>query len=270
MGAGMQDCPNCGHHNRPGVVFCENCGASLIGDSPRSTKQYKEQQAAGGSSSAIGNAMKAAGSDIFSQGTVLRIEIGDAEPILLKPKLETVFGRRDAATGSMPDVDLTPFAGYRMGVSRKHAIVKQSEEADRLELIDLGSSNGSFLNGARLNANKPYKLRDGDEVRLGQMIIHVYFQHGLPEQSSTVEISKASVMPPASPPTSPASPTMPEGAKPGQTAPLPGPSDNTFDPRTPAAGSKRDSTDGSAVAGNPPEEGGKTNPVNPPEPPKKP
>src|SRR5258708_22778575 len=207
-GAGMQDCPNCGHHNRPGVVFCENCGASLIGDSPLSTKHYKEQQATNANEAAVGDALKAAGSDIFSQGAVLRIEIGESEPILLKPKLETVFGRRDAATGTMPDVDLTPFAGYRMGVSRKHAIIKQSEEADRLELIDLGSSNGSFLNGARLNANKPYKLRDGDEVRLGQMIIHIYFQHGLPEQFSSTTNAKAS----------PASPSSSEGAKPGQTA----------------------------------------------------
>ena len=180
----MQVCANCGHRNRPGVVFCDNCGTSLIGDSPLNTKKYNEQNAGTISAASV---IQAAGSDVFAQGTILRIEIGDSEPILLKPKLETVFGRRDSSTGSMPDVDLTPFAGYRMGVSRKHAIVKQSDDVDRLELIDLGSSNGTFLNGARLNPNKPYKLRDGDEVRLGQMIIHVYFQHGLGDQPNPVQ-----------------------------------------------------------------------------------
>jgi pSer/pThr/pTyr-binding forkhead associated (FHA) protein len=119
--------------------------------------------------------VKTAGSDIFSQGTVLRIEIEGAEPLLLKPKQETVFGRRYPATGTMPDVDLTPFAGYRMGVSRKHALIRQ-DEVDRLDLWDLGSSNGTFLNGTRLNANRPYKIRDGDEIRFGQMVMHVYFQ----------------------------------------------------------------------------------------------
>jgi pSer/pThr/pTyr-binding forkhead associated (FHA) protein len=177
----MQVCGNCGHRNRPGVVFCDNCGTSLIGDSPLNTKQYKQDQAAE-ANAALDNAVHSAGSETFGKGTILRIEIGDSEPVLLKPKAETVFGRRDAATGSMPDVDLTPFAGYRMGVSRKHAIIKQSDEQDRLDLVDLGSSNGTFLNGARLNANKPYKLRDGDEMRLGQMIIHIYFQHNLGEQ----------------------------------------------------------------------------------------
>ena len=34
----MQVCPNCSHRNRPGLLFCENCGTSLIGDSPLSTK----------------------------------------------------------------------------------------------------------------------------------------------------------------------------------------------------------------------------------------
>jgi pSer/pThr/pTyr-binding forkhead associated (FHA) protein len=158
------------------VVFCDNCGASLIGDSPLSTKNFNQNQNATASTPEANEIIASAGSDIFAQGTILRIEIEGAEPILLKPKPETVFGRRDPATGSMPDVDLTPFAGYRMGVSRKHALIRQGEGADRLDLWDLGSSNGTFLNGTRLNANRPYRLRDGDEIRFGQMVMHVYFQ----------------------------------------------------------------------------------------------
>ena len=177
----MQVCSNCGHRNRPGVVFCDNCGASLIGDSPLSTKNFNQNQNANVPSPAPPEAITSAGSDIFAQGTILRIEIEGAEPILLKPKPETVFGRRDPATGSMPDVDLTPFAGYRMGVSRKHALIRQGEGADRLDLWDLGSSNGTFLNGTRLNANRPYRLRDGDEIRFGQMVMHVYFQTKAPD-----------------------------------------------------------------------------------------
>ena len=34
----MQNCANCGHQNRPGVVYCENCAASLLGEKPLSTK----------------------------------------------------------------------------------------------------------------------------------------------------------------------------------------------------------------------------------------
>src|SRR4051794_12976029 len=139
----MQICPNCSHRNRPGVVFCDNCGASLIGDSPLSTRsiagKMPDLAAEPIPASVLGPA-----ADVFTKGTILRLEIDGAEPLLLKPKEETVFGRRDPASGAMPDVDLTPFAGYRMGVSRRHAIVKQSED-EKLDLFDLGSSNGTFL-----------------------------------------------------------------------------------------------------------------------------
>ncbi|MCE7948849.1 MAG: FHA domain-containing protein [Chloroflexi bacterium CFX4] len=168
----MQACPNCKHLNRIGVVFCENCGASLIGDAPLGTRsigintpmEVREALAV----------IKSA--EPFPADVMLRIEIADAEPILLKQKRETIFGRRDPATGAMPDVDMTPFAGYRMGVSRRHAAIRQAEN-NQLELWDLGSSNGTYLNGVRLAAHRPNRLQDGDEIRLGQMVLHVRFSH---------------------------------------------------------------------------------------------
>ncbi len=169
----MQQCPNCNHRNRPGVVFCENCGASLIGNSPMSTRNLPNGNAV---ATAIENAIAEIGNDLFAEGMLLRVEIdGGTEPILLKPKQEMILGRRDPATGAMPDVDLTPFAGYRMGVSRRHAAIRPAE-GNRLDVWDLGSSNGTFLNGTRLGAHRPYKLRDGDEIRLGQMMMKMYFQ----------------------------------------------------------------------------------------------
>lgn len=215
----MQVCSNCGHRNRPGVVFCDNCGASLIGDSPLSTKNFN--QATDAATPAEAEVIASAGSDIFAQGTILRIEVEGAEPILLKPKPETVFGRRDPATGSMPDVDLTPFAGYRMGVSRKHALIRQGEGADRLDLWDLGSSNGTFLNGTRLNANRPYRLRDGDEVRFGQMVLHIFFQSKPPDTSP---LDKATPAPgdaaPADKVEAPAAPVAPQSSAPASTSNL--------------------------------------------------
>lgn len=115
------------------------------------------------------------GENVLTDSTLLRIEVeGTAEPILLKPGPEVILGRRDPTTGAMPDVDLTQFAGYRMGVSRRHAALRPGE-GRRLDLWDLGSSNGTFLNGTRLGAHRPYRLRDGDEIRLGQMLMRLYF-----------------------------------------------------------------------------------------------
>jgi hypothetical protein len=178
----MQNCANCGHQNRPGVVYCENCGASLLGEKPLSTKsitESEEEKARLGVDSSVLTDVKVQGVSEFTLGDTLRLDIeGSPEPIIFKPKPETIFGRRDPATGAMPDVDLTPFAGYRMGVSRRHAAIRQGEEQS-LNIWDLGSSNGTFLNGQKLSAHRPYRLHDGDELRLGQMMVRIHFQPGL-------------------------------------------------------------------------------------------
>lgn len=202
----MQVCPSCGHVNRPGVLFCENCGASLTGGpAAGSTKSFEENAVTPSAREQI----TSAGTDYFMPNGRLRVEIeGGPEPIVIKPKQETIFGRRDPATGAMPDIDLTPYAGYRMGVSRRHAAIRAGEE-NHLDIWDLGSSNGTFLNGQRLNAHRPYRLRDGDRVRLGQMIVRVFFQP--PEDGETQEIEaiapEAASPPPAPSPSAPQQPS---------------------------------------------------------------
>jgi pSer/pThr/pTyr-binding forkhead associated (FHA) protein len=59
-------------------------------------------------------------------------------------------------------------------VSRVHAAIERSE--DTLTLIDMRSSNGTLLNGQKLVPDQPRVLRDGDEVRLGKLVAHIYFK----------------------------------------------------------------------------------------------
>lgn len=178
-------CPNCGHRNRPGILLCENCGTNLTtGRQPtlgtRDLKREQEASVQDGNKlldTAQTKAIDSAGGSAFTESMVLRFEIdGAATPMLVYPKPEIILGRRDPNTGAMPDVDLTAYAGYRMGVSRRHASIRFQDR--QLHVSDLGSSNGTFLNGTRLNAHRPYQLRDGDEVRLGQMVLRLYFQTG--------------------------------------------------------------------------------------------
>jgi pSer/pThr/pTyr-binding forkhead associated (FHA) protein len=193
----MQTCPNCGYANRPGGVFCENCGATLIGGvSPLKTRSLADKATGTLDPSKVEDSSQVlpVGADIIGeQGTeefpedgVLRLEVGEGtKPMLISIPSTVVFGRRDAATGSAPDVDLTPFAGYRMGVSRRHAEIRRDvDNPRRIVLWDLGSSNGTFLNGDRLISHRAYVLHNGDQVRFGQLSIRVYFQRGsLPDTS---------------------------------------------------------------------------------------
>ncbi len=113
---------------------------------------------------------------IFDARMVLRLMVqGSDIPILLSPSdKECVLGRRDPVVGDTPDVDLGPYAAYQMGLSRRHAAFRVIEK--RLYVWDLGSKNGSYLNGYKLQSMQPHMLRSGDELRMGKMVVKLYFE----------------------------------------------------------------------------------------------
>lgn len=187
----FQVCPTCAYRNRAGVLFCENCGTNLTTgeQSAAGTRDLRNGESAenpkaqtakldddGLKDEAVSKAVRSAGSTVFEPGMNLRVEIeGGSKPIVVTPRNDDlILGRRDPTTGATPEVDMTPYAGYRMGVSRRHASLRLKD--NQLNLWDLGSSNGTFLNGNRLTPHRPYPVRDGDEVRLGQMILRIFFR----------------------------------------------------------------------------------------------
>jgi hypothetical protein len=190
-------CPTCGLVNRVGVLVCENCGTSLLSGatSVPSTRSLQDKSGTGQlppdkvpdalldidklplttlriDPKPVIEAVQAS----ISDDTMVRLEIpGAPNPILIYPKKDVMVGRKDVTTGTSPEVDLTPFAGYRMGVSRRHAVFRMSNH--RIEVMDLGSSNGSRLNGVLMQAHQPYMLRDGDALMLGKLEVRVSFQN---------------------------------------------------------------------------------------------
>lgn len=66
-------------------------------------------------------------------------------------------------------------------VSRRHAIIHAQGE-DEFWLVDLGSSNGTSLNGRRVS--QPVRLRDHDQIRLGPFEL-VFRQPDAPGASAT-------------------------------------------------------------------------------------
>ncbi|MCC6616968.1 MAG: FHA domain-containing protein [Anaerolineae bacterium] len=80
---------------------------------------------------------------------------------------DLVVGRADAAEQTQPDIDLTPLRAEEAGVSRFHA--RFSYKEDTLYVEDLGSTNGTRINGFELAAGKSYRLTPSDEIELGSL-----------------------------------------------------------------------------------------------------
>ena len=75
----------------------------------------------------------------------------------------TVAGRSGDCAIFLPDVT----------VSREHA--RFSVDPSGLSLTDLGSTNGTYVNGARLDAGQ---LAEGDELMIGKYHLRVSRGHG--------------------------------------------------------------------------------------------
>ncbi len=82
---------------------------------------------------------------------------GQGKTEFLINKQEFVLGRDSAADGT---VDST-------AISRRHCKITHSDE--RNYLTDMGSANGTYLNGAKLEPDKPRLINEGDKIKLGNV-----------------------------------------------------------------------------------------------------
>jgi class 3 adenylate cyclase len=78
----------------------------------------------------------------------------------------SLVGREDPSTGAIPDIDLTRPDDART-VSRKHARIDCREGT--VYVSDLGSTNGTYVNGQRLPALEEHRLAAGERVRFGRI-----------------------------------------------------------------------------------------------------
>jgi pSer/pThr/pTyr-binding forkhead associated (FHA) protein len=117
------------------------------------------------------------GTATFTQKTEAVIHIqGASEPVIVRPDGEFLIGRSEADGNSSVGLDLAAFDGWRHGVSRIHAKLHHNPTSKALLITDLNSTNGTYVNERRLSADTPTRLRDGDMVRLGDLILRVYFR----------------------------------------------------------------------------------------------
>lgn len=173
-------CTNCGEVNRHGVFICENCGNQLV--QKRTAPQHVIDLFEGLDDKFetvrvhTSQSSFKPGTSVFEKTFTLRLEVDEVSHVLELQVHEgqpILLGRNDSDDGTRTDVDLSQHGGYGKGISRRHATITLMGK--RLNIHDMGSSNGTFLNDVRLDANETHQLRDNDMLRLGNMVLWVNF-----------------------------------------------------------------------------------------------
>jgi hypothetical protein len=113
------------------------------------------------------------GNSLLASAVRLQLEVqGHNEaPIHVSIQDQLVIGRAVSDASDDVDIDLTLYGAQRQGVSRRHVMI--IKEGSLLKVADLGSTNGTYLNGVRLQPSQPRLLRTGDRLSLGELVLKV-------------------------------------------------------------------------------------------------
>jgi serine/threonine protein kinase len=132
--AGGKVCNNCGYNNKEAARFCANCGTPLT-------------------------SVPAARLRVASPRSTWEMRVDSDIPCRI--------GRRDPKQSHYPELDL---AEHDRGIaSRHHATIQRSD--DFYTLTDLGSTNGTYVNGTRIASFTPQRLHPGDMIKIGEVEI---------------------------------------------------------------------------------------------------
>ena len=164
-------CANCHQKNDESATICIHCGSDLE-EGPR-TDVVATPEIADGKASPLKDLGQIVDMTAIPEGGLgIRIA-GDLLPIYMSMKDELFIGRR-TTTSPVPMLDLTNHDAANLGVSRKHARLRRT--ATGLEVTDLSSTNGTWLNGERLFKDRPYPLASGSQLRLGHMRLVIVYR----------------------------------------------------------------------------------------------
>ena len=135
-----QLCPACGRANREAARFCVGCGHSFVPLGPAVLRIVEPVRAAW------------------------------EMPVAHNPML---LGRASEAENYWPDFDMT-FYDEGDYVSRHHARITKGRGG--YFITDLGSSNGTTVNGRPLVAHHAHLLRNSDQIKVGLVVIQFWLR----------------------------------------------------------------------------------------------
>jgi hypothetical protein len=184
----MITCPSCRHTELEGELLCSRCGARLWTADEQTLNLPATPTPGGAAASKPSTGPKLNTSahtapvppplDVVL-GAPAPAQTGDVHLHLIDSGVAlTLSGRTEFLVGRdggdiHPDADLGPYGGQERGMSRRHATLRL--DRGRVYLTDLGSANGTQLNGEALPAHLPTRVMNGDLIRFGKLMTRIAF-----------------------------------------------------------------------------------------------
>lgn len=163
-----KECPNCHQPNVANALACAYCGSRFSKEKTR-TVALPEGLVGVSRLEHVEHLMR------LHQHGLIFFPAHSEHPIIVdNPSQPITLGRTSPNEDSAPVIDLEAYGAVQLGISRNHVRVQRTPDGCTIE--DLNSKNGTWLNGARLEPHVAHVLRSGDEMRLGHLILHVYFE----------------------------------------------------------------------------------------------
>ena len=164
----MRICPECNHEEYPGVLYCSNCGASLVelGGKQAVLEKAPEPRPP----SLVGQSHET----MADKSQIIFIIPVSGRQLTFTMGTKIVIGRDNPESDFHPNLNLVPDGGADLGVSRYHALISLDEQSKGLVLIDQKSTNGTKLNDYPIPPELPYPIKSGDEIQFGNLLVHVF------------------------------------------------------------------------------------------------
>ena len=113
--------------------------------------------------------------DLIGMNQLLLAVPSVKKSMLLDVNKEKLFiGWRKEEIDIKPDVDLTHYGAFAMGVSRQHALLERYQGS--LWLRDLDSKNGTYINKRRLPIDTRVRLYNRSVIHLGKLALQIFFR----------------------------------------------------------------------------------------------
>ncbi len=160
-------CQSCGYSLHPHDRFCPRCGRE--NDQTQDVEPIPHIRAESLSHWPVEPPADLA----FTESHGLMLQALPSGSCLSHDLPNTLMLGRDLDPALEDALDLASLKAREHGVSRHHCLFQRSGIA--LTVIDLGSTNGTYLNGVRLTPHRLFTVSDGDHLVLGTLHLIVSF-----------------------------------------------------------------------------------------------